>query len=137
VLFLDLDHFKRIDDTLGHPVGDELLRGVADRLVTCLRGTDTIARHEASAISRLVLHPVDERGGAAPAVSSSRPNDFDLGLYPSPWHDRVAASGEFRIRGVPAGRYRLRVWNDRLPAAERILDVAEARPASVDLAIGE
>jgi diguanylate cyclase (GGDEF)-like protein/PAS domain S-box-containing protein len=44
VLFLDLDHFKRINDTLGHSVGDRLLQGVADRLVATLRTSDTIAR---------------------------------------------------------------------------------------------
>jgi diguanylate cyclase (GGDEF)-like protein/PAS domain S-box-containing protein len=44
VLFLDLDHFKRINDTLGHTVGDRLLQGVADRLVATVRATDMIAR---------------------------------------------------------------------------------------------
>ncbi|HEY8120988.1 MAG TPA: EAL domain-containing protein [Myxococcota bacterium] len=44
VLFLDLDHFKRINDTLGHSVGDDLLRGVADRVITSVRGSDLVAR---------------------------------------------------------------------------------------------
>ncbi|HTF36510.1 MAG TPA: EAL domain-containing protein [Myxococcota bacterium] len=44
VLFLDLDHFKRINDTLGHSVGDRLLQGVADRLVATVRASDVIAR---------------------------------------------------------------------------------------------
>jgi diguanylate cyclase (GGDEF)-like protein len=44
VLFLDLDHFKHVNDTLGHLIGDDLLKMVADRLRHCVRGTDVIAR---------------------------------------------------------------------------------------------
>jgi diguanylate cyclase (GGDEF)-like protein len=44
VLYLDLDHFKDVNDTLGHPVGDELLKAVADRLRANTRETDTVAR---------------------------------------------------------------------------------------------
>ena len=44
VLYLDLDHLKRINDTLGHPVGDKLLKGVASRLRSCVRDVDLVAR---------------------------------------------------------------------------------------------
>jgi diguanylate cyclase (GGDEF)-like protein len=44
VLMIDLDHFKNVNDTLGHSCGDRLLVAAADRLVTCLRSDDMVAR---------------------------------------------------------------------------------------------
>lgn len=101
--------------------------------------------------------------------SMSRPNDFDLGVYPqgetrivelaapgfvriycsihesmygaifvapTPWFDRASISGEYRIADVPAGRYLVRVWSERMSGLEREVTVGSTGSTTLNLMLG-
>jgi len=72
LLFIDLDHFKDVNDTLGHPVGDQLLITAAERISHCVRGTDTVARmggDEFTIILRDLNHTLDAEKIAEQVIS--------------------------------------------------------------------
>ena len=81
VLFIDLDNFKNINDTLGHDVGDELLRQVSRRLSDCVRLEDTIARQGGDEFIVLLDSLEDSRGASVVAlkVLNSLRQPFNLG----------------------------------------------------------
>jgi diguanylate cyclase (GGDEF)-like protein/PAS domain S-box-containing protein len=64
VIFLDLDRFKEVNDTLGHSTGDRLLREVAKRLQSCVRESDTVARMSGDEFVLLVPDLTEGRAGA-------------------------------------------------------------------------
>ncbi len=80
VLFLDLDGFKKVNDSLGHAVGDELLVATAARLMTCVRPGDTTARLGGDEFA-VLLEDVDGMGDVtvvAERISSSLGSAFQL-----------------------------------------------------------
>jgi diguanylate cyclase (GGDEF)-like protein/PAS domain S-box-containing protein len=69
ILFLDLDGFKRINDSLGHLIGDRLLQSVAKRLQTCVRASDTVSRQGGDEFV-VLLSEVEQTSDAA--ISAKR-----------------------------------------------------------------
>jgi diguanylate cyclase (GGDEF)-like protein/PAS domain S-box-containing protein len=66
LLMIDLDHFKQVNDTYGHPVGDEILRQLAQRLLHSMRNTDLLARYGGEEFIILLANtPAENTGSAA------------------------------------------------------------------------
>jgi diguanylate cyclase (GGDEF)-like protein len=97
VLMLDLDRFKEVNDTLGHPVGDTLLRAVAARLLGCARETTVIARlgGDEFAVIDYVTNPVVEATALAEKIRKALCDPFDLG------HHQVIAGTSIGIAIAP------------------------------------
>ncbi|HEV7276311.1 MAG TPA: EAL domain-containing protein [Devosiaceae bacterium] len=79
--YIDLDRFKHVNDTLGHPAGDELIRQAATRLSEMLREADTIARLGGDEFAIIQVDPADHLGVEAQCERLLRAIDeqFDLG----------------------------------------------------------
>ena len=116
MLFVDLDRFKQINDTLGHAFGDRVLREVAQRLRDCLREVDTVAKLSGDEFA-LLIHEADARGAEHTArrvlEAMARPFGFDtlsftvtasigIALFPADGEslDELTSSAERAMQGV-------------------------------------
>lgn len=132
VLFLDLDRFKQINDTLGHEAGDELLKEVATRLTACLRESDTVARlggdefvilltdgAEAHAVAEKVLGAIARPFtllGQEFRVTSS----IGISVYPDDGQDEQTLTKNADIAMYQAkgeGRSRIRFFSEEMSTA--------------------
>jgi diguanylate cyclase (GGDEF)-like protein/PAS domain S-box-containing protein len=119
ILFLDLDHFKLINDSLGHHAGDALLRAVAPRLRSHLRPGDIVARFGGDEFGILIDRLADE--GEALAIADRVGAAFDhpfsidgvdhfvtasIGVAVASTGQKQAVNGELLIRDADAAMYR-------------------------------
>jgi diguanylate cyclase (GGDEF)-like protein/PAS domain S-box-containing protein len=152
ILYIDLDHFKDVNDTLGHPVGDQLLREVADRLRNITRENDLIARlgGDEFAILQLDVNEAANAGALAAKIQESLAQPYlladsqvtivtaSIGICPfgpgSVGPDAMLAQADLALyRSKNAGRNQYHFHTDDLDqeVRERVT-IAEELRAAID-----
>jgi diguanylate cyclase (GGDEF)-like protein len=141
VLFVDVDHFKHINDSLGHAIGDQLLQSIARRLVACVRSSDTVSRHggdEFVVLLSEVAHAEDATLIADKVLAAmSTPHHVEhqdlrltvsvgIGVYPRDGTDagtllNNADSALLQAKARGRGNHRLFVPDVNLPAETGVL----------------
>ncbi len=140
VMFVDLDHFKGINDTMGHASGDELLLAMADRLRSCVREYDTVARvggdeftialselrqpEDALTVAQKIIDTVQAPlliGGVSVEISAS----IGIALFPIDGNDpetllRNADSAMYRAKDAGRATYQLCTEDMKRRAGERM-----------------
>jgi diguanylate cyclase (GGDEF)-like protein/PAS domain S-box-containing protein len=124
LLYIDLDNFKEVNDSLGHQAGDQLLQTAADRLLRCVRDSDTVSRQGGDEFLALLINCPDAKASilcAQKIVNTlSAPYQIDgkdlrlsatvgIALYPTDAEDArslVRAADTAMYRGKGAGRAR-------------------------------
>jgi len=152
VMFIDIDHFKTVNDTLGHTAGDELLLEMSRRLRNCVREDDTVARlggDEFTIILSELAHPEDAVGVAqkvleavaVPLSISGLPIEVSasigIALFPVDGHDpetllRNADSAMYRAKDSGRNNYQLCTEDMKARAMERLSLETRLRKAIID-----
>jgi diguanylate cyclase (GGDEF)-like protein len=112
LLFLDLNDFKRVNDTLGHPAGDQLLRAVAERLVGSLRNQDRVFRRGGDEF--LVIAHIDREDDLAQIIARVEQ------IFENP----------FRVAGATlnaGGSLGVALWPEEADSAEALMRLADSR----------
>ena len=149
VLFLDLDRFKAINDTLGHNVGDQLLKIAAERLRSCVRDCDTVARLGGDEFTIIVEDIIEVQDAAVVAQkildTLSQPFNLyghevfisvsiGLTLYPNDDENadnllRNADSAMYRAKEYGRNNYQFYVADMNVKARERLMLESQLRRA--------
>ena len=138
VFMLDLDLFKTVNDSLGHPVGDELLKVVADRLSGCIRETDVVARLGGDEFAILATADGDQREAAVAGANRllaavAAPYEVDgnhlhigtsIGIALAPEHgtdvDQLVKNADLALyKAKSEGRDAYRFFEDAMGVAAR------------------
>ena len=138
LFILDLDLFKTVNDTLGHPVGDELLKVVADRLLSCIGETDTVARLGGDEFAILATVDGDQRETAIATANKllaavAAPCELDghhlnigtsIGIALAPEHgtavDQLVKNADLALyRAKAEGRNAYRFFDDAMSIEAR------------------